>query len=174
MRTSLYKLLGSTLALTLALPVVAGCDPDAAVAETGVAPESLGETRQALSCVDASCTGLSPGVTSCPGSASVQGSQTVYSQFGSPVGTIQLYYSTVCHTIWGVVYFSASHGSGQLCAVDNTNVSQPPQCVFPSASASSATTPMQFLRVGDTGSASIFVGSPTFGSGGTGFYTRTL
>lgn len=134
-----------------------GCDP------SGSEPlqadnEVIGQTQQAL----VLCTGT------------VQKTGTISDQFGSTLGTISLYYSSVTHSICGRASFTSTHGSFQICATDNTDVSQPPQCTSYSAADPVGTTPSQFLRVGDTGSTTVLVSSPTLGSGGAGYFTRTF
>lgn len=144
--------------ISLMLPgtLLLGCDPSSA--EVDHADDAIAQTQQAL--------------TSCAGS--VQKTGTISDQYGYPLGTIQLYYSTSTHAICGLASFSAAHGSFQICATDNTDVSQPPQCLSYSAATNSGATPSQLLRVGDTGSTTVFVSSPTLGSGLAGYFTRTF
>lgn len=143
-------------ALGLCAALAAGCGMESPVADEG--SEGIGQAAQALS--------------SCSGSVVRTGSIT--DQFGSPLGTVYLYYSSSTNSICGLASFSGPHGSFQICATNNTDVSQPPKCISYSASNSIGATPAQFLRVNDSGSTTVFVNSPTLGTGFAGFYTRTF
>lgn len=156
MPRSILKLCGFFVTLALPGTLLLGCDPAAPDQEQPAEP--IGQSQQALS--------------SCSGTVVKTGS--ISDQYGQPLGTVQLYYSTITHAICGQASFSAAHGSFQICATDNTDVSQPPQCASYSSAITVGATPSQVLRVGDTGSTTVFVSSPTLGSGGAGFYTRTF
>jgi Protein of unknown function (DUF2690) len=172
--TSVLSQMGFVLALTVSAPLFAGCAVPAQ--DPGEEPsEAVGAAEEELiSCFDASCTGLDPSLTYCMNSGVAVSSQPITDQYGAPLGTVTLFYSQTCHTVWGSAGFSASHGGFQLCATDITNVSQPPQCTNYAAGKSGVPSKMQFLRVNDSGYSSVFVSSPTLGSGGTAAYKRTF
>ncbi|MFT3776488.1 MAG: DUF2690 domain-containing protein [Minicystis sp.] len=170
--TNVWKTIGSIL--VIAAPLFAGCAVAPADAESGDDEANVGESEQAISCTDASCTGLNPFNTSCILDQQVKGSGTISDQFGSALGTVTLYYSPTCHAIWGYAGFNTSHGTFQVCATDITNVSQPPQCLSYGSTTFGAPSKMQFLRVNDSGYANVFVNSPTLGSGSTPSFKRTF
>jgi hypothetical protein len=161
------------LSLSLSALLLGGCAVPAneSAEEEGATNEAKEEL---ISCSDASCTGLNPYNTPC-GNQSVQESAgTIYDQYGNRLGQTTLFYSPVCHTIWGYAGFSGSHGAFQICATDITNVTQPPQCVSYPASTPGGASNMQYLRVGDYGYASTTVQSPTLGSGSSSKFQRTF
>jgi hypothetical protein len=149
-------------ALGLCAALAAGCGIEGTApaqnGEDGQDAEHIGQATQALS--------------SCNGAVVKTGSIT--DQFGSPLGSVYLYYSGITNSICGQAIFSGTHGSFQICATNNTDVSQPPKCVTYSAATPIGATPAQFLRVSDVGSTTVFVNSPTLGTGFAGFYTRTF
>jgi hypothetical protein len=139
-------------------------------AELGVGP---GAAAQFLtSCFDAGCTGLNPYWTTCQFDGAVKSSGAIRDQFGNQLGAVALLYSPTCHSIWGFSNFWAPHGNYQLCAVDINDIRQPPQCSNLGSAVDSAATNMQFLKVNESGYASVFVFSPTLGSGSTAAFTR--
>jgi hypothetical protein len=161
MRRVFQKLVRNTRPATallfgLSVALAAGCGDGGTAAD--VADDSVAETRQALS--------------SCGGTVVKTGS--ISDQFGAPLGTVYLYYSSTTSSICGLASFTAAHGSFQICATNHTDLSQPPKCLSYSSATFVGATPDQFLRIGDTGSTSVFVNSPTLGSGGAGFFTRTF
>lgn len=148
----------TTLMLGLCGLALVGCGSDVAepVRTEEAQSEPTAQTQQAL--------------TSCTGTPVSSG--TIRDSSWNSLGTVTLYYSTATQAICGRAVFTAAHGSFQICATNHTNLSQPPACLSYSASDTVGATPAQALGIGDTGSASVFVFSPTFGSGGTGFFTR--
>src|SRR3569832_741079 len=89
---------------------------------------------------------------------------------GGSAGTVQLYYSPTCHAIWAYTTIRVSYSTAQVCA---SNPSLGNQCANYSGLPGTYTSPMQFLRVNDKGSANTFTSGP-LASGGTSYFTRTF
>lgn len=173
--TNVRKALFPMLTLA-AMPLLPGCAVGPAAGgsngdEIAAEEEKIGEAEQAISCVDGTCTSVSPYSTNCVLDQQVKSSGAINGPSGQ-IGTATLYYSPTCHAIWGYASFNAAHGSFQVCAQNVTWLGQPAQCLSYGSTTFGAVSPMQYLRVNDTGYASVLVNSPTVGSGGTGTFKR--
>lgn len=171
---SVYEALFSMMIIA-SLPFVPGCAVEPGGAESAGEGEEgeIGEAQQALSCVDATCTGVNPFATTCVLDQQAVKTGPINGPNGQ-LGTATLYYSPTCHAIWGYASFNTTHGSFKVCAQNATFAGQAAQCTSYGSTFFGANSPMQYLRVNDAGNASVFVNSPTLGSGGTAFFTRTF
>lgn len=159
--------LATSLAVGAAL-TLGGCVDDGLATDPDVA-----EASQAITCTGSACDGLPVASTSCASDAGRVASGAIWNG-ATRAGTVELYYSPACQSVYSMSYFSAST-SHRVCAVRRATPSNLPVCS--DVSGVIGVSPLRHLGVGKTafGRAVVLQGGvETAITGRTADYTRTF
>lgn len=133
----------------LGIAMATGACMDESIVDDPTA-DSVAETQQALTCRNAGCDGWLPSMSDCPfdPQLSIVADGRVIDFNGVQIGGIGLYYSPMCHTVWGATAFYQDQNH-RTCAVRRAAVNEP-ICQDYTQSRGNVS-PMRFLAIGQTG-----------------------